>query len=116
MTSDARRHLALMRTAGLLKEWVDDLADDVLRAQGQSEALETTALTKAELRVLSLLPTHLSLAQIGDELVISRNTVKSQVAAIYRKLDAVNRADAVRHARELGLLDPDTGGTQPRTP
>jgi LuxR family maltose regulon positive regulatory protein len=67
---------------------------------------ETGLLTRAELRVLALLPTHLSLAQIGDELVISRNTVKSQVAAIYRKLDAVNRGDAVRRAREAGLLDP----------
>jgi DNA-binding NarL/FixJ family response regulator len=49
-------------------------------------------LSTAELRVLRLLPTHLSLAQIADELVVSRNMVKSQVAAIYRTFGAANEA------------------------
>ena len=35
---------------------------------------------------------------------MSRNTVKSQVAAIYQKLGASGRRDAVRKADELGLL------------
>ena len=102
--AQARRHLAVMPTVGLLLAWVEALAEDVRRARQQPELRETTTLSKAELRVLSLLPTHLSLAQIGDELVISRHTVKTQVAAVYRKLDAANRADAVRRAREAGLL------------
>jgi LuxR family maltose regulon positive regulatory protein len=62
------------------------------------------ALTKAEMRVLHLLPTHLSLGEIGDELYTSRNTVKSQVAAVYRKLHCTNRTEAVAWARDLDLL------------
>jgi LuxR family maltose regulon positive regulatory protein len=58
----------------------------------------------AELRVLRLLPTHLSLEEIAGTLSISRNTVKSQVAAVYRKLGADRRADAVRAATRLGLV------------
>jgi LuxR family maltose regulon positive regulatory protein len=56
------------------------------------------------MRVLQLLPTHLSLGEIGDELHISRSTVKTQVAAIYRKLQCSTRTDAVRRGRDLSLL------------
>ena len=55
--------------------------------------------------MLQLLPTHYTLGEIGDELVVSRNTVKSQVAAIYRKLDVTSRAEAVRRAHDVGLLE-----------
>ena len=62
------------------------------------------ALSTAEMRVLQLLPTHLSRAEIGDELHISQNTVKAHVAAIYRKLQCSTRTEAVTRARDLGLL------------
>jgi LuxR family maltose regulon positive regulatory protein len=39
-------------------------------------------LTPAEVRVLELLPTHLTLAKLGAELYVSRDTVKSQAAAV----------------------------------
>jgi LuxR family transcriptional regulator, maltose regulon positive regulatory protein len=54
--------------------------------------------------VLRLLGSELSIAEIGDELYISRNTVKTHVRGIYRKLDADTRAVAVSRARELRLL------------
>ena len=63
------------------------------------------ALTESELNVLQFLPTNLTLADIAAELFVSRNTVKSHVAAIYRKLDATSRSKAVDHARRTGLLD-----------
>ena len=62
-------------------------------------------LTAAEMRVLDLLPTHLNLGEIADELHISRNTVKSQVAAVYRKLAAATRSEAVHEGRNLGLIE-----------
>jgi LuxR family maltose regulon positive regulatory protein len=62
------------------------------------------ALRVAEERVLRLLPTHLSLTEIGQALHISRNTVKTQVGSVYRKLYASTRTEAVNRARELGLL------------
>ncbi len=64
-----------------------------------------SALTAAELRLLPLLATHLSLAEIADELALSRNTVKSQTASVYRKLLATSRGQAVARSRELALLD-----------
>ena len=63
-----------------------------------------STLTTAELRVLQFLPTHLSFEQIGKELFVSRNTVKSQAIAAYRKLGVTSRTEAVERAQALGLL------------
>ena len=63
-----------------------------------------TAVTSAELRVVQLLPTHLSFHQIGAALQISRNTVKTQAISAYRKLGVSSRGEAVASARALGLL------------
>jgi LuxR family transcriptional regulator, maltose regulon positive regulatory protein len=68
-------------------------------------------LTERELVVLRLLPTQLSTREISRELSVSVNTIRSQVQAIYRKLQASTRAEAVTRARELGLLP---GVTAPR--
>jgi LuxR family maltose regulon positive regulatory protein len=62
-------------------------------------------LTGAELRLLPLLATHLSLPQIGAELFLSPHTVKSQAISIYRKLGASSRREAVACARKSGLLE-----------
>jgi LuxR family maltose regulon positive regulatory protein len=64
-------------------------------------------LTERELVVLGLLPTRLSTREIGQELSVSVHTVRSQIQAIYRKLQASTRSEAVANARELGLL-PET--------
>jgi LuxR family transcriptional regulator, maltose regulon positive regulatory protein len=61
-------------------------------------------LTERELAVLRLLPTRLSTREIGRELYVSPNTVRSHVQAIYRKLQVNSRAEAVTTARQLGLL------------
>ena len=41
--------------------------------------------------MLPLLNTHLSLAEIGERLFVSRNTIKSQTISIYRKLGVSTR-------------------------
>ena len=64
-----------------------------------------SALTAAELRLLPLLSTHLSFAEIGAELFLSPNTAKTHAVSIYRKLNAGTRSQAVSRARELGLLE-----------
>jgi LuxR family maltose regulon positive regulatory protein len=61
-------------------------------------------LTAAELNVLRLLRSELSQREIGDELHLSLNTIKTHTRNIYRKLQAATRAEAVAHARELSLL------------
>lgn len=63
-----------------------------------------SALTSAELRVLQLLPTHLSFEEIGKDLGISRNTVKTQAIATYRKLGVSSRSQSVARARALGII------------
>ena len=63
-----------------------------------------STLTAAELRLLPLLATHLSLADIAARLYVSRNTVKSQAVSTYRKLGVSARSQAIRRAEEVGLL------------
>jgi LuxR family maltose regulon positive regulatory protein len=58
-----------------------------------------------ETEVLRLLATHLSHAEMAEELVVSVSTVRSHVKSIYSKLDAHSRMEAVQRARQLGLLD-----------
>ena len=119
----ARVHLALADLAGartLMRE-----VDELLRRRpglgtlvGQAGALRArlarehgsgvpgaSALTAAELRLLPLLSTHLSFPEIGEELFLSRNTIKSQAMSIYRKLGVSTRSQAVTRSRELGLLE-----------
>jgi LuxR family transcriptional regulator, maltose regulon positive regulatory protein len=52
-----------------------------------------------------LLSTHLPFPEIARELFLSRHTIKSQANAIYRKLGASSRSQAVTRSRELGLLE-----------
>jgi LuxR family maltose regulon positive regulatory protein len=61
-------------------------------------------LTEREHAVLRFLATSLSTAEIADELCLSVNTVKTHLAAIYRKLTASKRKEAVLRARQLELL------------
>jgi LuxR family maltose regulon positive regulatory protein len=63
-----------------------------------------SSLTTAELRLLPLLPTHLTYPEIGQRLCISRHTVKTQAISVYRKLGVSNRSEAITRMRELGLL------------
>ena len=64
-----------------------------------------SAISPAELRVIQLLPTHLSFREIGYALYLSRNTVKTQAIAAYRKLGVNSRTEAVDCAHAYGLLD-----------
>lgn len=61
-------------------------------------------LTERERTMLRYLGSALSNAEIAAELYVSVNTVKSHQRAVYRKLGAVGRRDAVRRARVLALL------------
>jgi len=119
----ARAHLALADLPGartLMRE-VDELlrrrpglgtlADQAqalhiqLSKERGSAAPGASALTDAELRLLPLLATHLTFSEIGQELFLSPNTIKTQAGSIYRKLGASTRSQAVTRARELGLVE-----------
>ncbi len=61
-------------------------------------------LTPRELEVLQLLRHGMSNASIGEELGITPRTAKAHVASILLKLGANDRAEAVAHGFEQGLL------------
>jgi LuxR family maltose regulon positive regulatory protein len=113
----SREQVARART--LLAQATDGLAtfDDAGRLPGLVAAVEqrlagvsTPALpeepTAAESAVLRLLGSDLSLREIGSELFLSRNTVKSHTRSLYRKLGVTSRAEAVQRAAALGLITP----------
>jgi two-component system, NarL family, nitrate/nitrite response regulator NarL len=64
----------------------------------------TAALTPREREVLTLLGEGLANKAIAPRLGITEHTVKAHVAAIYAKLGAGNRAEAVMAAARAGLL------------
>jgi LuxR family transcriptional regulator, maltose regulon positive regulatory protein len=66
-------------------------------------------LTGSELVVLECLAGDASLREIGTELYLSLNTVKSHTRSIYRKLGVGSREEALDRARESGLLDGSGG-------
>jgi LuxR family maltose regulon positive regulatory protein len=69
-----------------------------------------SSLTAAELRLLPLLASHLSLGEIGERFFVSRNTIKTQAISIYRKFGVSSRSATVTRMHELGMLSPATAG------
>jgi LuxR family maltose regulon positive regulatory protein len=61
-------------------------------------------LTEREREVLTHLAALLPTEEIAGRMFVSVNTVKTHIRAILRKLAAERRNDAVRRARDLGLL------------
>jgi len=117
----ARAYLALSDAAAartMLRE-VDELLQrrpdlGILRRQAEElrarldalrvDTVGASSLTAAELRLLRLLGTHHSFPAIGEQLYLSRHTVKSHAMSIYRKLGVSSRSEAIQRARDLGLL------------
>ena len=91
------------------------LPDGAEAQQAQLEALDrqlagprqpvplAEPLTEREVAVLRLLGSPLSLREIGAELYVSPNTVKTHTQAIYRKLGVSARHDAVMQGNHLGI-------------
>jgi LuxR family maltose regulon positive regulatory protein len=61
-------------------------------------------LTAREVAVLRLLSGTLSLREIGEQLYLSQNTIKTHARAIYRKLGVSTRHDAITQAKDAGIL------------
>lgn len=61
-------------------------------------------LTNRQVDVLRLLADGLTNAELADRLFLSVKTVDHHVSAILTKLDVTKRRDAVRRARETGIL------------
>jgi len=86
---------------GILPETADRLQASLATADAHTHG--ASSLTSAELRLLPLLSTHLSYQEIGEQLHVSKNTIKTQAYSAYRKLGVSTRSGAVDRTRELGL-------------
>ncbi|MBV8988055.1 MAG: response regulator transcription factor, partial [Solirubrobacterales bacterium] len=101
----ARESIAELADAGRAPALAFEVEREIEQAKGRAgggELLE--APSEAELAVLRLLASDLSARQIGEELFLSANTVRSHTRSIYRKLGVNSRADAVARADTLGLF------------
>lgn len=103
LCGEARHHVTADLADTILVELLDD-AEARLRAL-QDDQMCAETLTTAQLRVLQFLPSRLTLDQIGEHLFLSRATIKSHASAIYRKLGASSRDEAIARARTLGLVE-----------
>jgi LuxR family transcriptional regulator, maltose regulon positive regulatory protein len=97
----SRDILRLRPDLGVLPTQVDELRSKLDTSRGGIAGV--SSLTTAELRLLPLLPTYLTFAEIGERLYISQHTVKSHASAVYRKLGVSSRNQAIRRLQELGL-------------
>src|SRR5262245_29953708 len=87
---------------GLLPQEADELWRRLDTAH--TGAPGASSRTTAELRLLPLLPTHLTVPEIGERPHVSRHTVKTQAISVYRKLGVTSRGEAIERLYELGLL------------
>jgi LuxR family maltose regulon positive regulatory protein len=106
----AREQLDAFTDVGRLEALAVEVRRQLDEARAGSEkAVEPP--TPAELAVLRLLATDLSQREIGSELFLSMNTVKTHSRNLYGKLGVRSRAAAVRQANALGLIgDSDSPG------
>ena len=104
----AKRAIAEFPDPGRLPAIATTIEQALLEARanaGSREVVEEPS--PAELAVLRGLAAGLSRREIGAQLYISLNTVKSHTRELYRKLGATSQAEAVARAEELGLLETD---------
>jgi len=81
-----------------------------LRQMSSSTADATlVALTKTEIRVMSLLGKGMSNKEIAASLGSSVKTIKNHLNSIFQKLGVSNRTEAVVKSIEMGLISSDDG-------
>jgi LuxR family maltose regulon positive regulatory protein len=111
LVDQARELIQRFTDPGMLPSLLEQTEQTLASAPRRRVAV-AESLTERELAVLRLLPTRLSNREIGRQLYVSVNTIRSHIQVVYRKLGVATRAEAVAHARELGLL-PRADGHRP---
>jgi two-component system response regulator DesR len=110
-----RMSAAAARTAGasgfVSKDW--DAAEIAMAVRRVGLGMTTFAaktdqpnplLSQRERDVLALIAAGSTNREIAENLFLSPHTVKEHTSALYRKLQARNRAEAVQRAQRIGLL------------
>jgi ATP/maltotriose-dependent transcriptional regulator MalT len=104
LAREARTVLAACPDPGAFADRMAALERSLQLAPGAPRDRLAEQLSDRELTVLRLLATDLSQREIGNELFLSLNTVKSHTRTLFRKLGVASRADAVERGRAQGLL------------
>ena len=73
-------------------------------AADQAAIVAVEPLSEREREVLRHVSVMLSTAEVASEMYISVHTVKTHIRSILRKLAVTHRGEAVRRARQLGLI------------
>jgi LuxR family maltose regulon positive regulatory protein len=103
LLAEASRLARKTPDAVIFAQWFDE-AWAYMDTLAEARMAGPSSLTIAELRILRFLPSHRSFREIGVQLGVSANTVKTQAHSVYRKLGAASRSEAVTKALEAGLL------------
>ena len=94
----------------ILRQFRPAAAPPPLPTTGQAAPPDPSALVEPlsarELEVLHLVEQGLTNSEIAGQLVLAPSTVKTHINNIYGKLGVQTRTQALKRARELGLLDP----------
>jgi LuxR family maltose regulon positive regulatory protein len=103
LLAEARGTLRHCRDPGpVVSGWLAD-EQRAHSAQARQEGL-IERLTDRELAILRLLPAPTPQRELASALFVTPNTLRTHLRAIYRKLGAESRHDAVIRARERGLI------------
>jgi DNA-binding NarL/FixJ family response regulator len=71
---------------------------------GNLKARRSLRISEREFEVLRLMTEGRSNKEIAVRLKVSPNTIKTHVARLYEKLDVGRRTEAIRKARDLGMI------------
>jgi len=90
------------------REWPADRVLELIEAVGRGErrlpSKAAPPLSPRQSAVLGLIAAGRTNREIAETLELSPNTVKEYVGVIFRRLDARNRAEAVRRAQRWGMV------------
>jgi LuxR family maltose regulon positive regulatory protein len=103
LLDEARKIVESYPDAGIFPVLLERQERELGRRRHKGTA-QNGELTERELAVLRLFDGELSHRQIGENLYVSLNTVKTHVRSIYRKLGVSSREAALERARERHLL------------
>jgi DNA-binding NarL/FixJ family response regulator len=98
-------HLALRVASRRLEPQPPALEKRLRLTNTTGVVARTHGLTPRELEVLPLLATALTYQEIGQQLTVSDETVRTHVKSILNKLGQPNRTQAVLEAFKSGLLE-----------
>lgn len=102
LLDEARVVVAGCADPGILPTWISETERSVAGQPGHAQV--SLELSEGELRVMHLLASDLTRREIGKELYLSMNTVRTHMRSIYTKLDVATREEAVTRARTLSLI------------